>query len=284
MSENLPALQQRAFSIDEIRDVSAALARSGLFGIKTPEQAFALALVADAEGLHPATVAQDYDVIQGRPARKTHSVLARFQAAGGKVEWHELTDTKADATFSHPRGGSVRIDWTIEQAKKANLAGKDNWKSYPRAMLRSRCIGEGVRACFPAALGGALLVEEAQDLDPLTIDATTGVISGGAAPAPAFNVQRKPKPPAPPAEVVDAEPAGEQQAAAPKPEQQAEQQQTEGGEKLVGLGEIAFLRKKAAANEIDLDKVLADLGGLVLEKLTKTDFDRVKAELNKAAG
>lgn len=150
----------------ELEQMGHALAQSGLFGMKQPVQAIALMLVAQAEGQHPATIAQDYDIIQGKATRKTHSVLARFQAAGGKVEWHELSHTKAEATFSHPSGGSVRLDWTIEQAKAAKLATKDNWVSYARAMLRARLIAEGVRAVYPAALGGMMVSEEAQDLAP----------------------------------------------------------------------------------------------------------------------
>lgn len=149
---------------EHVQSMAVAMAKSGLFGMKTPDQALALMLVAQAEGQHPATIAQDYDIIQGRAARKTHSVLARFQAAGGSVQWHELTDTKAAATFSHPQGGSLRMEWTIEQARKANLTGKDNWKNYPRAMLRARCIAEGVRAVYPAAIGGLLVAEEAHDM------------------------------------------------------------------------------------------------------------------------
>lgn len=148
----------------DVQSMAAAMAKSGLFGMKTADQALALMLVAQAEGQHPATIAQDYDIIQGRAARKTHSVLARFQAAGGSVQWHELTDTKAEATFSHPQGGSLRMAWTFEQARKANLTGKDNWKNYPRAMLRARCIAEGVRAVYPGAIGGLLVAEEAQDM------------------------------------------------------------------------------------------------------------------------
>mgnify|MGYP000196264106 CR=1 FL=1 len=148
----------------EVQSMASAMAKSGLFGMKTPDQALALMLVAQAEGQHPATIAQDYDIIQGKGTRKTHSVLARFQAMGGKVEWHELTHTRADATFSHPKGGALRLDWTIEQARQAGLTAKDNWKSYSRAMLRARLIAEGVRAVYPGAIGGLLVAEEAQDM------------------------------------------------------------------------------------------------------------------------
>lgn len=149
------------FTFDEKRQMAECLAQSGLFGVKNATQALALMLVAEAEGEHPASVAQDYDIIQGKGARKTHSVLARFQAMGGKVDWHELSHTRAEATFSHPKGGSLRLDWTIEQAKQAKLTGKDNWTGYARAMLRARLIAEGVRAVFPAAIGGWQVPEEA---------------------------------------------------------------------------------------------------------------------------
>lgn len=159
---------------DHLERMAAAIAKSGLFGMKTPDQALALMLISQAEGQHPATITQDYDIIQGRAARKTNSVLARFQAAGGSVEWHELTDKKADATFTPPAraGKPLRITWTIEQAKAAKLAGKDNWTTYPRAMLRARCIAEGVRAVYPAAIGGMMVSEEAQDVEPIEKDVT----------------------------------------------------------------------------------------------------------------
>jgi hypothetical protein len=155
---------------NDMQQMADTIARSGLFGMKNYEQALALMLVAQAEGQHPATITQEYDIIQGKAARKTHSVLARFQQMGGAVEWHELTDATADATFSHKSGGKLRMIWTFDQAKKAGLTGKDNWKNYPRAMLRARCIAEGVRAVYPAALGGMLVSEEAQDLPAVEVE------------------------------------------------------------------------------------------------------------------
>jgi hypothetical protein len=151
------------YGLNDMTKMAEAIAKSGLFGMKSWEQALALMLVAQSENQHPATITQDYDIIQGKACRKTHSVMARFQQMGGRVEWHALTDQIADATFTHPAGGSLRIQWTFEQAKKANLTGKDNWKNYPRAMLRARVIAEGVRAVYPAAIGGMMVAEEAQD-------------------------------------------------------------------------------------------------------------------------
>jgi hypothetical protein len=158
---------QELVPFNDMQKMADAIAKSGLFGMKEPAQALALMLTAQAEGQHPATITQDYDIIQGKATRKTHSVLARFQQSGGHIEWHVLTESKADATFTPPSGAGkpLRMEWTIDMAKRAGLVEKDNWRRYPRAMLRARCIAEGVRATYPAAIGGFLVPEEAQDLD-----------------------------------------------------------------------------------------------------------------------
>jgi hypothetical protein len=148
--------------------MAGALAKSGLFGVKTADQALALMLVAQAEGRHPGSVASDYHIIQGRASLKSDSMLARFQQAGGRVEWHDHTNEKVSATFSHPLGGSLRIDWDMARAKAAGLAGKDNYKSFPRQMLRARVISEGVRAVFPAVLNGMYTPEEVQEFQPVS--------------------------------------------------------------------------------------------------------------------
>jgi hypothetical protein len=149
-----------------MQTMAGALAKSGLFGVKTADQALALMLVAQAEGRHPGSVASDYHIIQGRAALKSDAMLARFQQAGGRVEWHDHTNEQVSATFSHPQGGSLRIDWDMARAKAAGLGGKDNWKSYPRQMLRARVISEGVRAVFPAVLNGMYAPEEVQEFSP----------------------------------------------------------------------------------------------------------------------
>jgi hypothetical protein len=129
--------------------------------------------ISQAEGLHPALAARDFDVIQGRPAKKAEAMLRDFLRGGGRVEWHALSDTIADATFSHPAGGSVRIHWDIERANKAALSGKDNWKKFPRQMLRSRTVSEGVRTVWPMATSGMLELGEAADIPAEPFKGTT---------------------------------------------------------------------------------------------------------------
>jgi hypothetical protein len=165
-------------TVDQIQTMANAVVKSQLFGMKTVEQATALMLIAQAEGYHPALAARDYHIIQGRPTLKAETMMARFQQQGGKVDWKTLTDEEVTATFSHPSGGSATITWTFEQARKAGLTGKDNWKNYPRAMLRARVVSEGIRTVFPGVVLGVYTPEEVQDIPnpPPSRDMGTAVV------------------------------------------------------------------------------------------------------------
>lgn len=142
-----------------------AFAKSGLFGAKNKEQALSLLLLAHAEGVHPAIAMRDYDIINGRPAKKAEAMHRAFLAAGGKIEWHRLDDQIADATFSHPAGGTARITWDLARAKKAGIGGKDMYSKYTRQMLRSRVISEGCRTVYPASTGGLYVPEEVRHFE-----------------------------------------------------------------------------------------------------------------------
>jgi hypothetical protein len=152
--------------VDQVERMALAVAKSGLFGVKTPDQAMALMLIAQAEGLHPAIAARDYHIINNRPTLKADAMLARFHTAGGTVRWGEYTERRVVGTFSHPQGGSVEIEWTLDMAITAGLTKNPTWKSYPRQMLRARCISEGIRTVFPGVVVGTYTPEEAEDMDP----------------------------------------------------------------------------------------------------------------------
>lgn len=156
-------------SFGDMERLASAIAKSGLFGMKTPEQALALMAIAQAEGRHPALAARDYSIIQGRPAKNAEAMQRDFLESGGRIEWHELTDTAAEATFSHPAGGSARIRWDMGRAKTAGLNTKQNWRQYPRQMLRSRVVSEGVRTVCPMATSGMYVPEEMADFEPRDI-------------------------------------------------------------------------------------------------------------------
>jgi len=150
----------------DIQQMAEVASKSRMFGFKNPEEAMAIMLLCQAENLHPAIAMRDFHIIQGRPALKADAMLARFQQAGGSVQWKDYTDEKVTGVFSHPSGGSLEVSWSLAQAKSIGIANKDNWRNYPRAMLRARCVSEGIRSVYPGCVVGVYTPEEVQDFTP----------------------------------------------------------------------------------------------------------------------
>jgi hypothetical protein len=81
------------------------------------------------------------------------AMLALILEAGIVIEWLESTDKVARLRMR--RGGVDHVEvFTIEDARRAGLAGGNVWKSYPKAMLRARCISSAARAFCPDVTRG----------------------------------------------------------------------------------------------------------------------------------
>lgn len=167
---------------DKQMALANAFAESRMFGIASPQQALSLMALCECEGIHPAAAIRDYHIIDGKPSLKAEAMLTRFQASGGKIQWITYTDDEVTAKFQHPQGGELTITWDMERAKQAGLGpgvtknGQPNmWSKFPRSMLRSRVISEGIRMMAPGILSGMYAPEEVMDFDtraPIVINPT----------------------------------------------------------------------------------------------------------------
>lgn len=153
--------------IEDVQKLADSVVRSGFFqAFKTREQALVLMMMAQVEGCHPMQAVQRYDVIQGKPAKKSDAMLADFQQRGGKVAWTEYTDEAVEAEFtSSGMSATCKVRWTYKQAEAAGLTGKPIWKQFRRQMLKARVISEGVRISDPGVVAGLYTPEEVQDFD-----------------------------------------------------------------------------------------------------------------------
>jgi hypothetical protein len=179
-------MEMQLIPFQEITSMATVLTKAGSFGFKSMEQAAALMLVAQADGLHPAKAATHYHIINGKPSLTADAMLARFQTAGGRVNWDEYGDSRVTGTFSHPAGGSVSITWTYERAKKA---GVGNLEKFPAAMLRARCISEGVRTVYPGVIVGLYTPDEVSTFTTLEVQAPIAVTEIEAVPSAIANAK-----------------------------------------------------------------------------------------------
>lgn len=158
--------EPRPASFDEMRAFAHVAVKSRFYGFKSEDEMLPLMLIAQSQGRSFTSVVEEYSVINGRPALKAESMLARFQKAGGHIQWTELSDKRCAAIFSHPQCSPVEVDWDMDRAKAAGLAGRDMWKKFARNMLKARVISDGVRTAYPACLGGVYTPEELGDMEP----------------------------------------------------------------------------------------------------------------------
>lgn len=253
--------------LDQVGMMAKAVADSGLFGIKNEAAAFALMCVAQADGIPPIKAAVQYHVIDGKPALKSEAMLARFQAAGGKIRWTERTAQRVSLWLSHPQAGELEVSWDMERAKAAGLAGKNQWKAYPAQMMSARCISEGIRALYPACLGGCYTPEEVRDMAKDEPQPAPG-------PAPKPPEQPKPKAQKKSERAVEAEVVPESPAESPAPGQAQQAQPAPKPKRTPEDMRANFLAwAKSATKTKDPQAVLDALGRLGYESLEQIPAD-----------
>lgn len=105
-------------------------------------------------GLSPMTSLQRVVVIDGKPGLDAQGMSAVIRQAGHSLSgWHnadgaEITGTRCD------NGDTMTVTFTMEDAKRAQLANKDNWKKYPASMCWARCVSQLGRDLFSDCLLG----------------------------------------------------------------------------------------------------------------------------------
>lgn len=104
-------------------------------------------------------------VIDGRPSLAAEAQRALILANGHDLWIEESTNTRC--TIAGRRRGSEmtsRVTWTLDDAKRAKIAGKSNWQAYPRQMLLARASAELARSVFADVIGGLSATEEVEDV------------------------------------------------------------------------------------------------------------------------
>jgi hypothetical protein len=158
--------------IAAIETLGNMIASSGMFGCNKIEQGQVLAMQCLSEGKPPLELAKTYHVIDGKLSMRSDAMLAKFQMAGGKVQWTQRDNKVVSATFTI-NGSSLPFTATLEDFVANGVAVgrdgkslKDNWRKFTRQMLTARVISEAVRLLAPEIVFGVYTPEEIQDSSP----------------------------------------------------------------------------------------------------------------------
>lgn len=124
-------------------------------------------------GLSPAESLYRIHVIDGKPSASAELIASNVRRAGHRLRIRATNETAtAQIIRSDDPDFTYEVTWTVEDAQRAKLAGKDNWTKHPRAMLRARAISECAREACPEALYGVTYVD-GEVIESVTHDVTT---------------------------------------------------------------------------------------------------------------
>lgn len=120
-----------------------------------PESVLACILYGSELGIGPMQSLNSIHVIEGRTAMSPELMRAMVARHGHRIDVLENSATACEVKgVRADTGSTATVRWTMEDAKLAGLAGKNNWKNYPRAMLLARATSELCRIVFPDIIAG----------------------------------------------------------------------------------------------------------------------------------
>lgn len=152
--------------------MSIAIVKSGMYPqFKVPEQALMALMQGRELGLPTLASLNGIDVINGRPSLRTITLIALVQTSG-KARYFRLKEsTEERATWvtaraDDPQGTEIAGTYTLQDADRMGMLGKDQWKKQPGNMLVQRAASKLVRLVYQDVVVGLATTEELIDEVP----------------------------------------------------------------------------------------------------------------------
>ncbi|MEF3114511.1 hypothetical protein [Streptomyces chrestomyceticus] len=163
--QNLTAPALPRMTVEAKLDYCRAFAASGLLPRQYRQQPANLLYAvefAESLGLHPMVAITGVHVIEGKPTASSALISALVRRAGHRLRVKgDATSATAQIIRADDPDWTFEVTFTIEDARRAGLLGKDVWKKYPAAMLKARAISAVARdACEEALFGVHYTPEE----------------------------------------------------------------------------------------------------------------------------
>lgn len=156
-----------AVELPQIFQLAKALSTAGGFmprHIRNEGELVAVILAGSELGLPPMTSLRSIHLVEGRVVLAADTQLALMARAGISYEWTaDGRSGTAQLRLKRPNMPPHVQTYSIDDAKQAGLAGKDNWRKHPAAMLRARCVSGAAKAYAPDVLSGVYIQDEVEE-------------------------------------------------------------------------------------------------------------------------
>lgn len=129
-------------------------------GVNKVSDVVMILMLGEELGIDYMQALRNIYVVNGRPVLGSDlmagAVMSYCERRGGG--YIRVIDTSAEACtvefMRHDESEPRTITWTRDDAQRAGLLGKDNWKNYPADMMRARALSRAARIGWPDLLGG----------------------------------------------------------------------------------------------------------------------------------
>lgn len=115
-----------------------------------PADVLAMVLYGQDLGLSPMQAIQGIYVVNGKPQMSAQLWIALARRAGHRISVTDHTITSCTVEIKRGDTGEQHSEtFTIADAQRAKLAGKDVWLQYPKRMLLARAVSDCCRFICP---------------------------------------------------------------------------------------------------------------------------------------
>lgn len=147
-----------------------AMYASGYFKDMTSlSKAITKALIGQSMGMGLVQSMNSLYVIDGKVAMDSHAIRNTAVMAGYTIKTLELNEQKAVLEWSIRKDGKEEIlgtsEYNWEDATKAGLVEKQNWRKFPKDMLFARAITRGARMYANQAFANQPVYERDEIMD-----------------------------------------------------------------------------------------------------------------------
>ena len=147
-----------------MKSQATTLVKSGFLpkAVDTPEKALAIAMKGRELGLPMMQSITSIHVIDCKPtiSAELMAALVHQRVPGSVLRCIETSDKICTYEAARPSDKILKMSFTWDEAVRAGVTNKDNWKKYPAAMLRARCCSAICRIVFPDAIMGCYTPDE----------------------------------------------------------------------------------------------------------------------------
>ena len=166
-------------NMDDVERLARVAVASGLVRVKRAEEAAVILLTGRELGLSPMQSLRGIYVVNGSPVLSADLLVAVVRASGLCASWRTVESTADLCTIETLRRGEdkpARRTWTMADAKRAGITGKQTWAQYPTAMLRHRCAADLAREVYPDVCLGLYTPEELEGVEVRPVAETVRVV------------------------------------------------------------------------------------------------------------